>query len=114
MSETESIFNSIKILGDEWVDKVISEGTLRNEDLAKAFMSVIGSHDQKIKDYILDEWNDVLFGMIDPKAEREYEQEDLLLEHLCDVLDAIAPDGCVFGSHEGDAACFGFWSVGEA
>jgi hypothetical protein len=104
-------YDNIKPLGDDWVNKTVSEGTLRNEDLAKAFLAVIGAHDQKIKDSILDEWTDVLFGMIDPKTDRDYEQEEMLLDHICDVLDAISPEGCVFGSHDGDGACFGFWEA---
>jgi hypothetical protein len=106
-------YENIKPLGEDWVNTTISEGTLRTEDLAKAFLKVIGEHDPKIKDAILDEWTDVLFAMIDPKATRDEEQEMYLVEHLCNVMDAIAPEGCIFGALEHDGACFGFWAMEE-
>ena len=104
-------YENIKPLGEDWVNTVVSEGTLRNEDLAKAFIAVIGEHDPKIKEAIIDEWNDVLFAMIDPKSDRDSEQEMYLIEHLFNVMDAIAPEGCVFGASDHDGALFGFWSV---
>jgi hypothetical protein len=29
-------------------------------------------------------------------------------------MDAIAPEGCVFGTLDSDGACFGFWQMEEA
>jgi hypothetical protein len=107
-------YDNIKPLGDTWVNTVVSEGTHRSDDLAKAFLAVIGEHDPKIKEAILDEWNDVLFSMIDPNSVRDSEQEMYLIEHLFNVMDAISPEGCVFGSSDQDGACFGFWVVEEA
>jgi hypothetical protein len=62
----------------------------------------------------LDEWEDVLFSIINPKSDRDYEQESFLLEHLFNVMDAIAPEGCSFGASDSDGALFGFWQVEEA
>jgi hypothetical protein len=107
-------YENIQPLADTWANQVVSEGTLRNEDLAKAFLSLIGEHDNKIKDAILEDWEDVLFNMIDPKAERDYEQESFLLGHLFNVMDAISPEGCVFGASDSDGALFGFWQMEEA
>ena len=107
-------YDNIKPLGDVWVNTIVSEATLRTEDLAKAFLAVIGDHDPKIKEAILDEWNDVLFAMIDPNSDRDEEQETYLVNHLFNVMDAIAPEGCVFGALDSDGACFGFWQMEEA
>lgn len=107
-------YENIKPLGDGWTNTTVSEGTLLSDDLARAFLAVIGQHDPKIKEAILDEWNDVLFAMIDPKSDRDSEQEMYLIEHLLNVMDAIAPEGCVFGASDSDGACFGFWVVEEA
>jgi hypothetical protein len=107
-------YENIKPLGNEWVNSVVSEGTLRTDDLAKAFLAVIGEHDPKIKESVLDDWNDVLFAMIDPKSNRDEEQEEYLVNHLFNVMDAIAPEGCTFGTLDSDGACFGFWQMGEA
>lgn len=32
---------------------------------------------------------------------------------LSEALDEIAPDGCAYGTLEGDGACFGFWEVAD-
>ena len=107
-------YDNIKSLGDVWINTIVSEATLRTEDLAKTFLTVIGDHDPKIKETIIDEWNDVLFAMIDPTSDRDEEQEAYLVNHLFDVMDAIAPEGCVFGASDSDGACFGFWQMEKA
>jgi hypothetical protein len=32
---------------------------------------------------------------------------------LTEAMEEIAPDGCVYGTLEGDGACFGFWEVAD-
>jgi hypothetical protein len=32
---------------------------------------------------------------------------------LTEAMEEIAPDGCVYGTLEGDGACFGFWEVSD-
>ena len=39
----------------------------------------------------------------------EHDNANFLVEELFDALDAIAPEGCYFGSIEGDGSDFGFW-----
>jgi len=36
-----------------------------------------------------------------------------IFEEIIDHLQEIAPDGCVFGTYEGDGACYGFWKIGD-
>lgn len=36
---------------------------------------------------------------------------DALLESLCEALQEHAPEGFVFGAHEGDGASMGFWAA---
>ena len=36
-------------------------------------------------------------------------QDDYLYEYLFDLMNDIAPEGCDFGSHQGNGACIGFW-----
>jgi hypothetical protein len=38
---------------------------------------------------------------------------DWLLDDLFCALDAFAPEGFLFGAHEGDGADFGFWTIPE-
>ena len=105
-------YKTLKELSPEWKNSVISEGTLKTSDLITKFLNFIADHNDSLANEIADEWVDVISSMLGASnAPRDYEQEQELAEHLFNVMDAIAPEGCVFGSHEGDGACFGFWEV---
>ncbi len=43
----------------------------------------------------------------------ELEKVSWYVEELLDALNDVAPGGCYFGTHPGDGADFGFWSVDE-
>ncbi|MBR4407410.1 MAG: hypothetical protein IKT27_03755 [Clostridia bacterium] len=91
-------------------DKVVSDGTLKPEDLIPKFLNALKhdetAHSKFLKDYpeILEiqSWDDV-----------DDETKSMLVDELTDALNGIAPDGYFFGASEGDGACFGFWKVGN-
>ena len=84
----------------------ISHGTLRTEDLIPRF-----------RDLVLEmtggESNPVQLSCLNEAMEKpgfyESADADWFLEDLFDALNALAPDGYWFGSHEGDGSSFGFW-----
>lgn len=89
-------------------DKVVSDGTLKPEDLIPKFLNALKhdetAHSKFLKDYpeILEiqSWDDV-----------DDETKSMLVDELTDALNGIAPEGYFFGASEGDGACFGFWKV---
>ena len=74
----------------------VSHGTLRPEDLAPRFEGVLRELNPKLLRRLQDEKSDDL---------QEY------VVGLMDALDMEAPEGYVFGTHEGDGSDFGFWDV---
>lgn len=99
-------------LDDSWANSVISEGTLKTEDLITKILNFIADQNEALATEITNEWIDVIKGILAMDEEtRDYEQEQELLTHLFDVMDAIAPEGCIFDAHTGDGACLGFWEV---
>ena len=91
----------------------ISSGTLRNIDLFKAFFAEIHDFmgycnlDRDIKKFVIDAIENIQPELLD---EEELSQK---VEIAFDILESIAPEGCYFGTLEGDGACFGFWSIEE-
>ena len=87
----------------------VSHGTLRTCDLVAAFILFLegeGMDPQADADIsVPDEaWGD------DASAFWDSEEADFLLhEDLFPAMDALAPEGVYFGSHEGDGADFGYW-----
>lgn len=45
----------------------------------------------------------------DISDEKQEEIDVLMYEDIWPIMDAIAPEGCAFGSHPGDGCDFGFW-----
>jgi hypothetical protein len=93
----------------------ISHGTLRTIDLLQSFTSELESLDTDGK-YVslISEANGIIERIEDDdfcSDEDEEAAEYLVNEDLFDALNGLAPDGCYFGSHEGDGSDFGFWET---
>lgn len=90
---------------------IVSEGTLRTQDLVPKFLSALEELSPEDaegirKDIPVDAWG---------SEEHEWwSSEDcywVVNEVLFDTLNYHAPGGYYFGANEGDGACFGFWAV---
>lgn len=96
----------------------ISTGTLRAYDLFQSF-----SRELRHRDPV--GWHQAFdvtcgFGPLPSEAETdeshpfwESEDSDHLIEMLTEALEGCAPEGFYFGSHPGDGADFGYWSVDD-
>ena len=84
-------------------DRSISTGTLRAEDIFPRLVNVLKIYDpQRAAQY-----DNVDISQLDT------EKLDDMMDNLFNDMDAIAPEGCTFGSHPGDGADLGFWSAEE-
>lgn len=106
---------------------IVSEGTLRPEDLIPAFTEALRERRGEIvraagrtlapRQAVLVEQIDLLLEVIAPWLnDPEYFRATMAcwhLEDLTDLLSEAAPEGYRFGAHEGDGALFGFWPVEE-
>ena len=90
----------------------ISEGTLRSEDLAEAFVSEC---ERLGIAHTPDGYADVaeLREQITDYAEDE-DELSYATEAATEILEAVAGGWLYFGASEGDGACFGFWPTDEA
>jgi hypothetical protein len=104
-------------LSQDYVGFTLSEGTLREEDLLDAFngfaMNHLSGQDGKgsPKERMLDlvqEASDLL-----KEGDPDGIVSEIINEEIWAIMDEIAPEGTMFGAHEGDGACFGYWSVEE-
>jgi len=87
----------------------VSHATMRAEDLVPAFVSAV----RAIEGESIESQLESKLAYIENESEKDgyYESEDSQydLDWLFDTLDALAPDGCYFGSHLGDGSDYGFW-----
>lgn len=82
---------------------VISEGTLRNEDLIPAFTAALVEYNHPdAAQHQHDAEHCGVEGLTDADATE-------WIGELADALQECAPPYCYFGTAEGDGACFGFW-----
>lgn len=89
-------------------DKVVSDGTLKPEDLIPKFLNAL-KHDETAHSKFLKDFPEVL--EIQSWDDVDDETKSMLVDELTDALNGIAPDGYFFGASDGDGACFGFWKV---
>lgn len=100
---------------------VVSQGSLRDEDLAFAFttflrlhgkpehMAIMGKAASLLREYGAFGWianleNDGLITSNEASA-----WDDFIYNTLYSTLEKYAPEGCRFGSHDNDGALIGFW-----
>ena len=87
--------------------EVVSEGTLRTEDLFPTFIDALEALEGetlRVKS-LREEYE----AACDPGV-----KDEILYEDLFDALEEHAGTGLYFGSHPGDGACFGFFPVEES
>ena len=93
---------------------IVSEATLRLQDLIPAFLSALRERDEVAYAQIM--VNNVLptHALEDDEA-AWWESEDAhwFLEDLFETLNDTAEEGEYFGAHEGDGSLFGFWPAEE-
>lgn len=89
-------------------DKVVSDGTLKPEDLIPKFLNAL-KHDETAHAKFLKDNPEIL--EIQSWDDVDDETKSMLVDELTDALNDIAPDGYFFGASDGDGACFGFWQV---
>lgn len=89
-------------------DKVVSDGTLKPEDLIPKFLNTL-KHDEPAHAKFLKDNPEIL--EIQSWDDVDDETKSMLVDELTDALNGIAPDGYFFGASDGDGACFGFWKV---
>jgi hypothetical protein len=105
-------------LGKLYRNRTISRATLVTEDLLMTItdflfeeiemlepmelgnFQIMGDWLQTYRKYYKGERN---------KTEVETDLSYMLNEDLFELMNEIAPEGCYFGSHEGDGSDFGFW-----
>ena len=85
----------------------VISATIREEDLVPAFMSELERHNPKAWAYLEQDRADAMrHGGFNGDAMSYFFNDQLF-----DAMQTIAPRGTYFGSHPGDGADWGFWSV---
>lgn len=85
---------------------IVSTATLRTQDLIASYWAAAAQIGVSLSPVIQ------ALEQLEASLDLEDWSEDLAaqtLEELTEMLEASAPAGFSFGSHEGDGACFGFW-----
>ncbi len=108
----------VKVLSQEFVGQTVSEGTMRDEDLIPVFLDFLESAAPDYEGLLeLGRRYGSLLIVRDAYGthfdEASLDEARYLCEDLFNALDVIAPEGCYFGAHEGDGACYGFWRIEE-
>lgn len=90
------------------IGEVISNATLRPQDLLKAFATALERFRPNAT-CIGEARRHLDHLAVDDAAPTEITLE--LLWELEERLNAVAPDNCYFGANPGNGSCFGFWKV---
>jgi hypothetical protein len=93
---------------------IISEGTLRPQDLIPAFLDALRVQAPTEYEQIVSAPFSIppAYAMEDHHSEWwDSEECSFFLQELQDLLSESAPEGMYFGTLEGDGACFGFFSL---
>lgn len=94
---------------------IVSERTLRTQDLLRAFAEEL----ERVKpfgEYML---RMEAIGHADVLERLDYNEQDLIaanecLNDVCDSLQTVAErEGLIFGVSSGDGACFGYWQADD-
>ncbi len=112
-------------LPKEFKGAILSEGTMRTEDLIVSFSAFLVNNKwlmtkavcKKI-DSIIKRIDNLLFiadsfgrSRLDDGCVEE--ASEVLWLEIAWLLNQIAPDDCYFGSHIGDGACYGFFDIDD-
>lgn len=98
---------------------IISNATLRNEDLIVTCMNFHWEMDKESARRLWKENPNLLKALCDkecgiPTNWWESDEASFLLnEDIYEAMDALTPDGYYFGSHPGDGACIGYFKSEE-
>jgi len=114
--------NQMKQLSNLYVGGTISEATMRSEDLIPKFMDFLEDVAERceIREEVASLREEVYKLELEDEEGygayyKDQEQAGLILnEGIWDLMNSITPEFCYFGSHEGDGACYGFWTSDEA
>jgi hypothetical protein len=100
-----------KTLPNEWIDQIVSDGTLNPDHLIPKYLSILNSYswnndmEHKIKE-LSDEYN-----RLGERDSDVHEHINDIYMDLEDIMQNVSPSGTWFGSSCGDGACLGFWSI---
>ena len=111
----------MKPLSNTYVGMEVSNATMRSEDLIPKFMDFLEAVAERcdIQEEVARLQDEVEKLELEEEAgygEYYKDQEQagwILNEDIWDLMDSIAPEFCYFGAHEGDGACYGFWTSDE-
>jgi hypothetical protein len=92
-------------LGDDWKGVIVSEGTLRPQDLINNLFKVLYQTNTNFAQDFYNTWEDIF---TEDLSNVDSDDVNQMLTELFDAMDAIAPIGYAFESMDGDGACFGF------
>lgn len=101
-------------LPNEWIDSLVSDGTLNPEHLIPKYLSILQSYnwpsdiESKVQK-LSNEYDELKDQDLDTEINR-----DTLVgieNDLDDLLNTVAPVGTYFGGTEGDGAAIGFWGI---